>query len=135
MDPTSGGSTGPHLCYSQALHQKQTRNEPSYHSIPGFVGHTLLTLTRSRFICHINQILCAMNKHCPHITGHCFCIGGTTFYLVSGVLPNIVKKFGCWQYQAYLEYWRCLDYLGAMHINMLPLKPQAQQQQRSLPKA
>jgi hypothetical protein len=39
----------------------------------------------------------------------------------------MVKKFGRWRSQAFLEYWRCLDYLGAMHIEMLPLKPQAVQ--------
>jgi hypothetical protein len=82
----------------------------------------LVTLTRSKFVRRINQILRATNKRYPRITGHCFRIGGTTFYLVSGVPPDIVKKFGRWRSQAFLEYWRCLDYLGALHIEMLPLK-------------
>jgi hypothetical protein len=58
--------------------------------------------------------------------------------LISGVPPDMVKKFGRWRSQAFLEYWRCLDYLGAIHIEpeMLPLNPDAhRQQRRSLPKA
>jgi hypothetical protein len=35
----------------------------------------------------------------------------------------MVKKFGQWRSNAFLEYWRCLDYLGALHIDMLPLAP------------
>jgi hypothetical protein len=44
-----------------------------------------------------------------------------TFYLVSVVPPDMVKKFGHWRSQAFLEYWCCLDYLGAIHFEMLPL--------------
>jgi hypothetical protein len=88
---------------------------------------SIVTLTRSKFVRRINQILGATGKRYPRISGHCFRIGGTTFYLVSGVPPDMVKKFGRWRSQAFLEYWRCLDYLGAMHIEMLPLKPQARQ--------
>jgi hypothetical protein len=84
----------------------------------------VVTLTRYKFVRRINQILKATGKNYPRISGHCFRIGGTTFYLVSGVPPDMVKKFGRWRSQAFLEYWRCLDYLGAMHIEMLPLKPQ-----------
>jgi hypothetical protein len=39
----------------------------SYHNEHG----KITTLTRSKFICHINQILHAANKNYPHITGHC----------------------------------------------------------------
>ena len=85
----------------------------------------VVTLTRSKFVRRINQILRATGKHYPRISGHCFRIGGTTFYLVSGVPPDMVKKFGRWRSQAFLQYWRCLDYLGAMHIEMLPLRPRA----------
>ena len=96
----------------------------------------VITLTRSKFVRRINRILRATNKGYPRITRHCFRIGGTTFYLVSGVPPDMVKKFGRWCSQAFLEYWRCLDYLGAIHIEMLPLKPRASQKHaRSSPKA
>jgi hypothetical protein len=86
----------------------------------------ILALTRSKFIRRINSILKAKNKRYPRVTGHCFRIGGITFYLVSGVPPDMVKKFGRWRSHAFLEYWRCLDYLGAIHIEMLPLIPQSQ---------
>jgi hypothetical protein len=86
---------------------------------------TVTPLTRSKFIRRINEILHATNKNYPRITGHCLRIGGTTFYLVSGVPPDMVKKFGRWRLNAFLEYWRCLDYLGALHIDMLPLAPRA----------
>jgi hypothetical protein len=122
-----------HAIHKHYIKNKLQMNHPiaAYWDTHG----TLVTLTRSKFICRINQILRATNKRYPHITGHCFRIGGTTFYLVSGVPPDMVKKFGRWRSQAFLEYWRCLDYLGAIHIEMLPLNPHAQQQQRSLPKA
>ena len=51
----------------------------------------LLTLTRSKFMCWTNAILRARGKGYPWITGHCFRIGGTTFYLISGVPPDIVR--------------------------------------------
>ena len=122
-----------HALHKHYIKNKLGMNHPiaAYRDSQG----TLLTLTRSKFIRRINQILRATNKRYPRITGHCFHIGGTTFYLVSGVPPDIVKKFGRWRSQAFLEYWRCLDYLGAMHIEMLPLHLHAQQQQRSPPKA
>lgn len=96
----------------------------------------IITLTRSTFVRRVNRILRATNKGYPRITGHCFRIGGTTFYLVLGVPPDMVKKFGRWRSQAFLEYWHCLDYLGAMHIEMLPTSLQPQPLwMRSLPKA
>lgn len=96
----------------------------------------ILTLTHSKLVRRINKILGAARKGYPRISGHCFRIGGTTFYLVSGVPPDMVKKFGRWRSQAFLEYWRCLDYLGAIHIEMLPLRPRTHQlHQRSHPRA
>jgi hypothetical protein len=94
-------------------------------------GH-LVTLTRLKFMWRVNTILRARKKGYPHITGHCFRIRGTTFYLVSGVPPDMVKKFSRWHSQAFLEYWHCLDYLGAIHINMLPLHPQRQKHRQEV---
>ncbi|KAF8233947.1 hypothetical protein L208DRAFT_1553532 [Tricholoma matsutake] len=54
----------------------------------------IIMLTRSKFVHCINRILRATGNGYPCIMGHCFQIGGTTFYLISGVLPDIVKKFG-----------------------------------------
>jgi hypothetical protein len=110
-----------------ALHKHFIKNKLLIiHPIAAYCDEngTILTLTRSKFIKRKNEILRATKKGYPRITGHCFRIGGTTFYLVSRVPPDMVKKFGCWRSQAFLEYWRCLDYLGAIHLEMLPLKPQ-----------
>jgi hypothetical protein len=114
-----------HAIHKHFIKNKLNLNHPiaAYRDIHG----TLLTLTRSTFVKRINEILKHTDKNHPRISGHCFRIGGTTFYLVSGVPPDIVKKFGRWRSQAFLEYWRCLDYLGAIHIEMLPLKRLAHQ--------
>ncbi|KAF8235385.1 hypothetical protein L208DRAFT_1257247, partial [Tricholoma matsutake] len=123
-----------HAIHKHFIKNRLDINHPivAYHD----VHDKVIMLTRSAFIWRVNRILCAMNKGYPHITGHCFCIGGTTFYLVAGVPPDMVKKCGCWRSQAFLEYWRCLNYLGAMHIEMLPISSQPQHlQMRSLPKA
>jgi hypothetical protein len=122
-----------------ALHKHFIKNRLKiHHPISAYRNEhgNLVTLTRSKFVRRINQILRPTSKGYPRITGHCFRIGGTTFYLVSGVPPDMVKKFGRWRSHAFLEYWRCLDYLGALHIEMLPLKLQLQQKRtRSQPKA
>ncbi|KAF8227796.1 hypothetical protein L208DRAFT_1294991 [Tricholoma matsutake] len=122
-----------------AIHKHYIKNKIDLeHPIATYrnTHNRLVTLTRSKFIHRVNQILWATNKGYPHVTGHCFRIGGTTFYLVSGIPPDMVRKFGRWRSQAFLEYWCCLDYLGAIHIELLPLDPGAHRlQQRSLPKA
>jgi hypothetical protein len=124
-----------------AIHKHFIKNKlDTHHPIAAYrdAYNNIITLTRSRFVRRINEILRTAKKGYPRISGHCFRIGGTTFYLVSGVPPDMVKKFGRWRSQAFLEYWRCLDYLGAIHIDMLPLRPIARPHQthaRSTPRA
>jgi hypothetical protein len=108
-----------------AIHKHFIKNKLNInHSIAAYRDdhNNIVSLTRSKFLRRINNILRATKKGYPRILGHCL-IGRTTFYLVSGVPLDMVKKFGHWRSQAFLEYWRCLDYLGAIHIEMLPLKP------------
>ena len=124
-----------HAIHKHFLKNRLGTNHPiaTYRDVNG----KCLTLTKNKFVRRINQILRASGKPYPKITGHCFRIGGTTFYLVSGVPPDMVKKFGRWRSHAFLEYWRCLDCLGAMHINMLSLNVgrEPNQGKRSHPKA
>ena len=123
-----------HAIHKHFIKNKLERNHP----IAAYRNNhdKVITLTRSQLIRRVNKILRSANKGYPRITGHCFRIGGTTFYLVSGVPPDMVKKFGRWRSHAFLEYWRCLDYLGALHIENLPLKPQHQSREtRSIRKA
>jgi hypothetical protein len=111
-----------------ALHKHFIKNSLELaHPIASYrnTSGNVVTLTRSCFIRRVNQLLQASGKKYPRVTGHCARIGGTTFYLVSGVPPDMVKKFGRWRSNAFLDYWRCLDYLGALHIEMLPQKPKA----------
>ena len=123
-----------HAIHKHFIKNKLNIDHPiaAYRDLQG----NIVTLTRSKFVRRINEILRDTKKGYPRVSGHCFRIGGTTFYLVSGVPPDMVKKFGRWRSQAFLEYWRCMDYLGAIHIEMLPLKPQARRKQsRSSPRA
>ncbi|KAJ3824922.1 hypothetical protein F5880DRAFT_1611566 [Lentinula raphanica] len=53
----------------------------------------------------------------PTMSGHCFRIGGTTHYLLSGVNPDVVKVFGRWRSSAFLTYWRHLESLGSLHLH------------------
>ncbi|KAF9017345.1 DNA breaking-rejoining enzyme [Hymenopellis radicata] len=53
------------------------------------------------------------------LTGHCFRIGGTTFYLLAGVSTDVVKALGRWSSDAFLRYWRSLEHLGILHIEMI----------------
>ncbi|KAF8224629.1 hypothetical protein L208DRAFT_1409871, partial [Tricholoma matsutake] len=96
-----------------AIHKHYIRNKLN-------INHPIATYRDSHDnIITLTRILQVTNKGYPHITGHCFCIGGTTFYLVLGVPPDMVKKFSCWHSQAFLEYWRCLDYLVPVCVGCL----------------
>ena len=119
-----------HAIHKHFIKNKLDKNHPiaAYRDVHG----NLVTLTRSKYVRRINEILGSAKKGYPRISGHCFRIGGTTFYLVSGVPPDMVKKFGRWRSQAFLEYWRCLDYLGTIHIEMLSLQPQTHQKRSGL---
>jgi hypothetical protein len=122
-----------HALRKHFIKNKLTLNHPiaSYRTWHG----GLATLTRSKFLQRINDILTSTGKGYPRITGHCFRIGSTTFYLVSGVPPDMVKKFGRWRSKAFLEYWRCLNYIGVIHIENLPLVPRILRGAESRPSA
>ncbi|KAF9027718.1 hypothetical protein BDZ89DRAFT_1256909 [Hymenopellis radicata] len=58
-------------------------------------------------------------KGLVRLTGHCFRIGGTTFYLLAGVSTDVVKALGRWSSDAFLRYWRSLELLSILHIEMI----------------
>jgi hypothetical protein len=70
------------------------------HSSPA----TLRPLTTRMFLNRVNAILAPLDYPC--ITGHCFCIGGTTDLLVCRVPPAIVRMARCWHSDSFLLYWR-----------------------------
>ncbi|KIL63348.1 hypothetical protein M378DRAFT_179309 [Amanita muscaria Koide BX008] len=78
-------------------------------------------LTISKFMKRCNAIW-ARHNH-PRFTGHCFRIGGTTYYLLRKVDPDIVRTLGRWSSSAFLRYWRQLDVLATIHTELLQLKP------------
>ncbi|KAE8238351.1 hypothetical protein A4X06_0g8834 [Tilletia controversa] len=61
----------------------------------------------------VNRALQAAGR--PTITGHCFRIGGTTFYLAAGVPDIDIRRHGRWASDAYLIYLRRL-YVSAGRI-------------------
>ncbi len=74
----------------------------------------LVALTKAEFLKTCNMVW--KKKGIQRITGHSFRIGGTTFYLLQGVNPDVVKKLGRWKSDAFLRYWRSLDKLAVLHI-------------------
>ncbi|KAJ4499666.1 hypothetical protein C8R41DRAFT_814741 [Lentinula lateritia] len=72
-------------------------------------------LTKTLFLRRCNAIW----KHhgISRQTGHCFRIGGTTYYLLAGVNPDVVQVFGRWKSSAFLKYWRNLESLASLHLH------------------
>lgn len=74
----------------------------------------LQCMTRKAFIARVNQVFATYGI--PRITGHCFRIGGTTFYLLSGTDPNVVKAMGRWKSEAFLRYWRSVEQIASKQL-------------------
>ncbi|KAE9404092.1 hypothetical protein BT96DRAFT_813919 [Gymnopus androsaceus JB14] len=75
----------------------------------------LKVLTKPTFLKRCNAV---WSKHnIPCMTGHCFCIGGTTNYLILGIPPDVVKALGRWKSDAFLRYWRDLESLASIHLH------------------
>ncbi|KAF5372038.1 hypothetical protein D9615_008037 [Tricholomella constricta] len=77
----------------------------------------LVPLTRRKFLLRVNSILSALRY--PHISGHCFRIGGTTHLLLSGVPPDIVRMMGRWSSDSFLRYWRSLELIAPLYVELL----------------
>lgn len=74
-------------------------------------------LTQRLFLGRLNTIL---KQHSfSIITGHCFRIGGTTYLLLAGIPPDIVKILGRWTSDAFLRYWRHLEIIAPLYIEFL----------------
>lgn len=78
---------------------------------------TMTGLTVRRMMNRLNVIL--SNAKFPRITGHCFRIGGTTHLLLQGVPPDVVKLMGRWTSDAFLRYWRSLEIVAPMYVELL----------------
>ncbi|GAA5932158.1 hypothetical protein JCM1841_001213 [Sporobolomyces salmonicolor] len=80
---------------------------------------TLRPLTYSAFTKRINGILTRAGRR--KLSGHSWRIGGSTFYLLAGVNPEIIKKCGNWSSDAYLRYWRNVSIVAAQNLMDAPL--------------
>ncbi|KAF9221115.1 hypothetical protein BS17DRAFT_845931 [Gyrodon lividus] len=77
-----------------------------------------LPFTQKKLLAHCNSIW--LPARIPAITGHSFCIGGTTELLLARVPPDIVKALGRWFSDAFLCYWHSLELLAPLHMENLP---------------
>ncbi|GAA5883569.1 hypothetical protein JCM1840_000544 [Sporobolomyces johnsonii] len=76
-------------------------------------------LTYSAFTKRVNDILEKAGRH--KVNGHSSHIGGSTFYLLAGVNPDIVKKCGNWKLDAFLRYWHNISIIAAQNLIDAPL--------------
>lgn len=76
-----------------------------------------VALTPRKLIIVCNSIL--ERNGLPKISGHCFRIGGTTALLLKGVPPHVVKALGHWTSDAFLRYWRNLELIAPMYVELL----------------
>lgn len=80
-------------------------------------NNDLKVLSKMCFLKRCNNIWSTLGI--PKMTGHCFCIGGTTHFLIAGVPPDIVKALGRWKSDTILRYWRDLDSLASVYLHQL----------------
>ncbi|KAF5373349.1 hypothetical protein D9615_007467 [Tricholomella constricta] len=96
-------------------------NEPPDRSHPlaayKSVNGTLVTLSKRKFLARCNAVFAS--RRLPAVSGHCFRISGTTQLLLAGVPPDIVKVMGRWTSDSFLRYWRSLDVLAPMYMELL----------------
>jgi hypothetical protein len=71
-------------------------------------------LTRNKLLSRVNDILSSGGF--DTISGHSFRVGGTSFYLISGVSPEVVKSMGRWKSDAFLMYWRFVSDIASLHL-------------------
>jgi hypothetical protein len=74
-------------------------------------------LTISKFIKRCNNIWRAQGR--SRFSGHSFRVGGTTFYLLQGINPDVVRVMGRWSSDAFIQYWRQLDVVATVHTELL----------------
>ncbi|KAJ7101600.1 hypothetical protein C8R43DRAFT_1047893 [Mycena crocata] len=79
----------------------------------------ILALTKRKFMARCNSIWGRFGL--PLSTGHCFRIGGTTELLLAGVPPDVVRILGRWSSDAFLRYWRSLERIAPLHVELLTL--------------
>jgi hypothetical protein len=115
--PRQGGALDPIHSIKKHIHVNKLSKS---HPLASYIDKSgkRKALSRYAFLKRVNEILTKAGY--KKVSGHCFRIGGTTFYLLAGVNPEVVKAFGRWKSSAFLRYWRSLDSLAILHIHHLP---------------
>lgn len=106
----------------RALHNHLQKNKNPI-DMPLFTftkDNSLHTLTKKIFLGRCNDIW--SQSSFPVLTGHSFRIGGTTHLLLSGVPPDVVKTTGRWSSDAFLKYWRAIEYIAPIHLQDVSTK-------------
>ncbi|KAK0235649.1 hypothetical protein EDD85DRAFT_921887 [Armillaria nabsnona] len=109
--PTRKNLAKPHTTHgSRILHLPRTKMEQEGRS-------KCKCITKNMMLKRCNNI---WTKHgLGRFTGHCFRIGGTTFYLIKGINPDMVKMLGRWKSDTFRRYWRNLKALGILHTELM----------------
>ncbi|KAJ7587952.1 hypothetical protein C8J56DRAFT_827208 [Mycena floridula] len=81
------------------------------------------TLTKDKMLKICNKVW--EKRGIERITGHSFRIGGTTFYLMEGFNPDVIKQLGRWDSDSFLRYWRNLDVIARNFIEGLAQRDMA----------
>ncbi|PPQ81995.1 hypothetical protein CVT24_009886 [Panaeolus cyanescens] len=80
---------------------------------PSNVNTPHCLLTKRHFLSRCNKVWSKLGY--PRVTGHAFCIGGTTHLLSSGIPPDVVKATGRWSSDSFLRYWRNIPQIARAH--------------------
>ncbi|GAA5895327.1 hypothetical protein JCM5296_002376 [Sporobolomyces johnsonii] len=112
LDPISAMRNHLHL-------NKVGRNDFLFSSPDWYKPNTFRPLTYSWFTKRVNDILTKAGRR--KLNGHSWRIGGSTFYLLADVNPDIVKKCGNWKSDAFLRYWRKITIIAAKNLMDAPL--------------
>ncbi len=81
----------------------------------------LKTIMAKSFMRRCNTIWKAVDYN--KLSGHCFRIGGTTFYLIMGINPSMVRVIGRWSSEAFKCYWQNVEQLGILYTEMMDNVP------------
>jgi len=106
------------LCPIAALHN-MARVVPALQGDPLFSWRdnrgVVRPMAKPRFLDRFNAVLSANGV--PRIYGHSFRIGGASFYMASGVDPEVVRMAGRWRSLAYETYIRSFEQVVSLHLS------------------
>lgn len=82
-------------------------------------------LTKERFLARCNKIWSRAGF--PKVSGHCFCMGGTTNLLKAGIAPKSIQLMGRWSSNAFFKYWRDTQDIAIQNAKIVGVAPASKQ--------